>query len=255
MSAGGLRSGGVFSVFSVMRKLSGCGGLETMVMRGSKCALPCRGCAPAFAPFPDGTLCGAAVRAASAPMAGRKRGSVKWRNSYTTMGARSTAVRGGPASHARGMLARRITAEKCSRTEASAEGVNRRTVGNEDPCASCTGATGGSASNHFDHAIARSRQRGSLTTSGGTGRTGGGDSRCAATAFGAATAAPGAFRVRPEPPRFPPFFLRPDFAMLCPQYHKSHNRHPGVPNGVHRDRGSAWTLSRSRMKRRSFGPS
>jgi len=53
-SIGGLTSNGGFSVVIVRRKLSGWGGLETIVMRGSKCLLPEVGCAPRFAPFPGG---------------------------------------------------------------------------------------------------------------------------------------------------------------------------------------------------------
>ena len=48
----GLGSGGFVSFFRVNRVLSGCGGLETMVMRGSKWLAPNRGCAPGFTARP-----------------------------------------------------------------------------------------------------------------------------------------------------------------------------------------------------------
>jgi len=51
-SFGSLRAGGAFSVFRVRRELSGLGGLEIIVTRGSKRVLPKRGRTPGFAPRP-----------------------------------------------------------------------------------------------------------------------------------------------------------------------------------------------------------
>ncbi len=78
-SLGSLSFGGA-GVFSVTRKLSGLGGLEMIVMRESNRVAPKRGRAPGFAPRPG------AFPAPGGWSAGRYGGSVKCRNSYTTMG-------------------------------------------------------------------------------------------------------------------------------------------------------------------------
>jgi hypothetical protein len=56
-SMGGLKSEGGFSFVIVRRTLSGWGGLETIVMRGSKWLLPKGGCAPGFASCPGVLSC------------------------------------------------------------------------------------------------------------------------------------------------------------------------------------------------------